>query len=78
MKNFYKLVLAFSMVISVSLSAQNTLRDYGAGIGVMKTGEYNSITDVPGVKVGHVTIIEGESIRTGVTAIIPQIGRAHV
>lgn len=74
MKNFYKLVLLFSMVFSVSLSAQNTLRDYGTGIGVMKTGEYNSITDVHGVKVGHVTIIEGESIRTGVTAIIPHDG----
>ena len=46
-------------------------RDYGVIIGVMPTGQFNAITDVPGVKVGHTTRIEGESIRTGVTAIMP-------
>jgi D-aminopeptidase len=46
-------------------------RDYGLKIGVMPTGQYNSITDVGGVKVGHTTLIIADSIRTGVTAILP-------
>ncbi len=43
-------------------------------IGVLSPGRMNAITDVPGVKVGHETLIKGDSIRTGVTAIIPQPG----
>lgn len=54
-------------------------RDIGIKIGTMPTGESNSICDVPGLKVGHVTLMEGDGplirgkgpIRTGVTAIIP-------
>ncbi len=46
-------------------------RDIGITIGSLPTGKLNAITDVPGVKVGHVTLNEGESIRTGVTAILP-------
>jgi D-aminopeptidase len=46
-------------------------RDYGIEIGVLLPGRMNSITDVKGVKVGQTTIISGDSIRTGVTAIIP-------
>ncbi|MDN3657447.1 P1 family peptidase [Ferruginibacter paludis] len=49
-------------------------RDYGIQIGVMKTGRLNSITDVAGVKVGQTTLIKGDSIRTGVTAIVPHDG----
>lgn len=45
--------------------------DYGIKIGVLKTGRLNAITDVPGVKVGHETVIRGDSINTGATAIIP-------
>ena len=37
-------------------------------------GEWNAITDVPGVAVGYRTLIEGESVRTGVTAIHPRAG----
>ncbi|MHC4395038.1 MAG: DmpA family aminopeptidase [Planctomycetota bacterium] len=43
-------------------------------VGIMPTGKSNAITDVTGVKVGHVTLIEGENIRTGVTAIVPHSG----
>lgn len=46
-------------------------RDYAINIGVMQPGKLNSITDVRGVKVGHTTLIKGDSIRTGVTAILP-------
>src|SRR5512143_3385443 len=50
------------------------LRDLGVSIGVLPTGKWNAITDVDGVRVGHRTIIEGDSIRTGVTAILPHGG----
>lgn len=49
-------------------------RDYGINIGVLKPGKNNAITDVEGVKIGHVTKIEGDNIRTGVTAILPHDG----
>jgi D-aminopeptidase len=39
--------------------------------GVFPSGEHNAITDVAGVAVGHVTIVEGDAIRTGVTAVLP-------
>lgn len=50
------------------------VRDYGIEIGIFRPGDLNSITDVPGVKVGHTTLIEGDNVRTGVTAIIPHEG----
>ncbi len=46
------------------------IRDYGINIGNLSMGKLNSITDVQGLKVGHVTLNEGE-IKTGVTVIIP-------
>lgn len=49
------------------------VRDYGISIGIFPTGNYNSITDVKGVKVGHKTI-DGGKIKTGVTAILPHEG----
>ncbi|WP_236548034.1 DmpA family aminopeptidase [Sphingomonas sp. AX6] len=49
-------------------------RDVGIVIGVLPTGPLNAITDVEGVKVGHVTIDEGKDIHTGVTAIVPHGG----
>ncbi len=50
------------------------MRDYGIRTGVMQPGPLNAITDVKGVSVGHVTLVEGDSVRTGVTAIIPHPG----
>lgn len=53
------------------------LRDLGISIGTMPVGTWNAITDVPGVRVGHTTLIGPErSIRTGVTAIHPHEGSA--
>jgi D-aminopeptidase len=49
-------------------------RDIGLSIGVLPAGPLNAITDVAGVQVGHTTIIRGDSIRTGVTAILPHTG----
>ena len=50
------------------------LRDFGVKIGVLPVGKNNAITDVKGVKVGQVTLVEGDNIRTGVTAIMPHDG----
>ena len=47
-------------------------RELGIKIGIYEPGKYNAITDVAGVKVGHVTLHYGESVRTGVTAVIPR------
>jgi D-aminopeptidase len=49
-------------------------RDLGLSPGVFPPGPLNAITDVAGVRVGHVTLIEGDAIRTGVTAIVPHGG----
>ena len=49
-------------------------RDAGVKVGVLPTGAQNAITDVQGVLVGHTTLIRGENIRTGVTAILPHNG----
>ena len=50
------------------------IRDYGIKIGILKPGPNNAITDVNGVKVGHYTLVKGENIRTGVTAVLPHAG----
>jgi D-aminopeptidase len=55
----------------VHFSTAQRPREYGIEIGIFKSGSNNAITDVPGVKVGHTTLVKGDSIRTGVTAIIP-------
>ncbi len=75
MKNLISF-LALTLFISTqtTYSQDKNLRKYGIEIGVLKTGKWNAITDVPGVKVGHVTLIKGEDIRTGVTAILPHSG----
>jgi len=62
------------MSLSMNFSQAQRLRDYGIAPGVMQPGPLNAITDVPGVRVGHVTLIEGQHIRTGVTAILPHEG----
>ena len=49
-------------------------REIGLKIGILPTGALNAITDVPGVLVGQTTIVRGENIRTGVTAILPHGG----
>jgi len=70
------IIVAACLAVSISSTAQEhkTLREWGFPTGIFETGKYNAITDVPGVTVGHVTCIEGDSIRTGVTAIVPHQG----
>lgn len=69
-----RLITAFLILSSFAVYAQDRVRDYGVQIGVFKTGKFNAITDVAGVKVGHVTLNQGDDMRTGVTAIIPHGG----
>lgn len=56
---------------------QKRIRDFGVKIGKLETGISNSITDVEGVSVGHVTLSEGNR-QTGVTAIIPHEGNTFL
>ena len=58
-------------------SARPRARDLGLTIGIFNTGEYNAITDVPGVHVGQTTVLEGSRVRTGVTAILPHKGNLY-
>jgi len=62
------------LLLPVTMHSQQRLRDYGIELGVMHPGKWNAITDVPGVAVGHSTLIVGDSVRTGVTAILPHDG----
>ena len=57
--------------------ARPRAREAGVIVGVFQPGELNAITDVEGVRVGHTTLIEGDDIRTGVTAIIPAPGNLY-
>lgn len=73
MKKILILVLLFLFFIQIAHS-QHRIRDFGVEIGVLSPGKLNAITDVAGIKVGHSTLIIGDSIRTGVTAVIPHSG----
>jgi D-aminopeptidase len=73
------LIFGFNTAVSAqtNMSGKNNrprARETGLKIGILPVGSLNSITDVPGVSVGHTTIIRGENVRTGVTAILPHGG----
>jgi len=59
------------LVVALSAQTRPRLRDLGVDVGVFKPGPWNAITDVEGVLVGQVSLIRGDSVRTGVTAILP-------
>jgi len=69
----FLLVLTFSET-GEGLAQPVRVRKTGIHIGVMPSGKWDAITDVPGVMVGHKTMIRGKEIRTGVTAILPHGG----
>jgi D-aminopeptidase len=74
------LLLAAAALVTTSASAAEhrpRAREAGISIGILPPGQLNAITDVAGVKVGQVTIIEGSNIRTGVTAILPHEGNLY-
>jgi D-aminopeptidase len=53
------------------------LRELGFTVGRLPPGPRSSLVDVPGVRVGHRTLVEGESVRTGVTAVLPHAGNLY-
>jgi D-aminopeptidase len=76
-----KILTAMAALLAVATAAQTTTpnarpraSDLGLKVGVLPTGPLDAITDVAGVKVGHTTIIRGDDVRTGVTAILPHSG----
>lgn len=72
MIRFVSLFIAILFSSAVfSQEKRSRARDLGVVNGILKTGEWNAITDVAGVKVGHETLHIGKGIRTGVTAILP-------
>ena len=75
-RNVLFLISAFFALSAVAFVAQTKprARDLGIAPGVYPTGAQNAITDVEGVRVGHTTLIEGDRVRTGVTAIVPHGG----
>lgn len=74
-------LFALFVILPAAPSAQQPARprarEAGVAVGVFTPGQYNAITDVPGVKVGQTTVISGDSIRSGVTAIIPHGGNLY-
>src|SRR5262249_46559642 len=65
--------LATSVAVTMAQSRPRS-RDLGIAPGVLAAGPLNAITDVDGVRVGHTTVVEGDTVRTGVTAIVPHGG----
>jgi len=63
-----------SMGVGTAQEPRPRARDVGIEIGMLDPGPFNAITDVKGVRVGHRTVVVGDSIRTGVTAILPHGG----
>ncbi len=81
----YRLVpVAACLLLTAFVSAQSThsdirprAADLGLKVGILPAGPLNAITDVAGVGVGHSTIIQGDNIRTGVTAVLPHPGNLY-
>lgn len=71
---FAACVIAVGSIVALSSEGRARARDLGIAPGVFPTGPLNAITDVNGVRVGHTTLVEGDQVRTGVTAIVPHGG----
>ena len=74
MKNTVLAINLFLWTGGFAAAQDLPLRSYGVSIGTLPPGDHNAITDVEGVRVGHETLILGDSVRTGVTAILPDTG----
>lgn len=72
------LLLGLSSLTAIAQEAPRArARDLGVAPGIFATGTHNAITDVVGVRVGQVTLKEGDTVRTGVTAILPHAGNTY-
>jgi len=77
MRRFSILLAVAAMTSAAHAEQRPRAREAGITFGVLPTGPLNAITDVAGVRVGQVTIVEGSNIRTGVTAILPHAGNLY-
>ena len=76
---FRSLAVVCMAILPLAAPAQERARarDLGVAPGIFTPGKFNAITDVAGVRVGQVTLREGDKVRTGVTAILPHGGNAY-
>jgi D-aminopeptidase len=73
--SFALLLFAFKVMSqTTNHPSRPRARELGVIVGILPPGKNNSITDVAGVRVGHATLIKGDNVRTGVTAILPHDG----
>src|SRR6478672_4960751 len=70
------MMIAGLLACATPLVGQQKVRPRALGVipGTLPPGKWNAITDVPGVQVGQVTVVQGDSIHTGITAILPHAG----
>jgi len=73
-KIFFAISAVSALIVVTSAQSRSRARDLGIATGVLAPGPLNAITDVDGVRVGHTTIVQGDTARTGVTAIVPHGG----
>jgi D-aminopeptidase len=67
-------ILLIVSAVVIQTTPRPRARDLGIAPGAMEPGPLNAITDVTGVLVGHTTVVTGDNVRTGVTAILPHGG----
>jgi len=71
------LVLSSLTALAAAQTTRPRVSDLGLKVGILPTGPLDAITDVAGVEVGQTTIIRGDNIRTGVTAVLPHAGNLY-
>ena len=71
------LLIGFVSAQDTTFKTRLRASDLGLKVGILPTGPLNAITDVAGVEVGHTTMISGDNIRTGVTAVLPHSGNLY-
>jgi D-aminopeptidase len=80
-KGKHPAVAAIFLILSGAAQADTPPRprapDLGLKVGVLPRGPLDAITDVAGVAVGQTTIVGGDTVRTGVTAIVPHPGNLY-
>ncbi|CAN5859674.1 P1 family peptidase [soil metagenome] len=72
--SFLLAIIIVNAAVILSSQSRPRSRDLGITPGAMETGQHNAITDVTGVRVGHSTVVSGDRVRTGVTAVLPHAG----
>jgi D-aminopeptidase len=77
MTRSFVVVIALLCATNVGAQSRMRARELGLAPGVFQPGPLNAITDVAGVRVGQVTVVEGDSVRTGITAILPHGGNSY-